>query len=73
MSDLAEIVQGCRPWELTPTSVLIDVIHRYNLPLVGVIEQRGARYLFQCWAGEVERANLWLYTRLTRGARPPPR
>src|SRR5271167_657990 len=35
------------------------------MPLVGVIEQHGVRYLFQCWAGEVERANMWLYTRLT--------
>lgn len=64
MSDLVEIVEGCRPWEPSPTTVPGEILHRYNMPLVGVIEQRGVRYLFQCWAGEVERANMWLYTRL---------
>jgi hypothetical protein len=67
VADLAEIAEGGRPWEPTPTSVLVDILHRYNMPLVGVIEQHGVRYLFQCWAGEVERANMWLYTRLTEG------
>lgn len=65
MSDLIEISEGGRPWEPTPRTVPGEILHRYNMPLVGVIEQHGARYLFQCWAGEVERANMWLYTRLT--------
>jgi hypothetical protein len=65
VSDLVEIAEGGRPWEPTPTTVAGEILHRYNMPLVGVIEQHGVRYLFQCWAGEVERANLWLYTRLT--------
>lgn len=65
VSDLAEIAEGSRPWEPTPTTVPGEILHRYNMPLVGVIEQHGVRYLFQCWAGEVERANMWLYTRLT--------
>lgn len=65
MSDLAEIAEGGRPWEPTPRSIPGEIFHRYNMPLVGVIEQHGVRYLFQCRAGEVERANMWLYTRLT--------
>lgn len=65
MSDLAEIAEGGRPWLPTETTVPGEILHRYNMPLVGVIEQHGVRYLFQCWGGEVERANLWLYTRLT--------
>jgi hypothetical protein len=65
VSDLVEIAEGGRPWEPTPTTVPADVLHRYNMPLVGVIEQHGVRYLLQCGAGEVERANMWLYTRLT--------
>jgi len=65
VSDLAEIAEGGRPWIPTETSVPGEILHRYNMPLVGVIEQHGVRYLFQCWGGEVERANLWLYTRLT--------
>lgn len=64
MSDLVEIAEGGRPWEPSPTTVPGEILHRYNMPLVGVIEQHGVRYLFQCWAGEVERANMWLYTRL---------
>lgn len=64
MSDLAEIAEGGRPWEPTATTVPGEVLHRYNMPLVGVFEQHGVRYLFQCWGGELERANLWLYTRL---------
>ena len=69
MSDLAEIAEGGRPWEPTTTTVPGEILHRYNMPLVGVIEQHGVRYLFQCWAGEVERANIWLYTRLTEEQR----
>jgi hypothetical protein len=65
VSDLAEIAEGGRPWKPTETTVPGEVLHRYNMPLVGVIEQHGVRYLFQCWGGEVERANLWLYTRLS--------
>lgn len=65
MSELAEIAGGGRPWKPTETTVPGEVMHRYNMPLVGVIEQHGVRYLFQCWGGEVERANLWLYTRLS--------
>ena len=65
MSDLAEIAEGGRPWKPTETTVPREVLHRYNMPLVGVIEQHGVRYLFQCWGGEVERANLWLYSRLS--------
>lgn len=65
MSDLAEIAEGGRPWNPTESTVPGEILHRYNMPLVGIIEQHGVRYLFQCWAGEVERANLWLYTRLT--------
>ncbi len=65
MSDLAEIAEGGRPWKPTPTTLPGEILHRYNMPLVGVIEHHGVRYLFQCWAGEVERANMWLYARLT--------
>jgi hypothetical protein len=65
VSDLAEIAEGGRPWMPTETTVPGEILHRYNMPLVGVIEQHGVRYLFQCWGGEVERANLWLYTLLT--------
>ena len=65
MSELTEIAEGGRPWMPTETTVAAEILHRYNMPLVGVIEQHGIRYLFQCWGGEVERANLWLYTRLT--------
>lgn len=64
MSDLVEVAEGGRPWEPSPSTVPGEILHRYNMPLVGVIEQHGVRYLFQCWAGEVERANMWLYTRL---------
>ena len=65
MSDLAETAEGGRPWQPTETSVPGEILHRYNMPLVGVMEQHGVRCLFQCWAGEVERANMWLYTRLS--------
>ena len=65
MSDLAEIAEGGRPWKPTESTVPGEILHRYNMPLVGVVEQHGVPYLFQCWGGEVERANLWLYTHLT--------
>lgn len=65
VSDPVEITEGQQPWKPTPTTVPAEILHRYNTPLAGVFEQGGIRYLFQCWAGEVERANLWLYTRLS--------
>lgn len=65
MSDLVEIAEGGRPWKPTETTVPGEVLHRYNMPLVGIIEQYGVQYLFQCWGGEVARANLWLYSGLS--------
>lgn len=68
MSDLVEIAEGGRPWKPTPGTVPGEILHRYDMPLVGVIEQHGVRYLFQCWAGEVDR----LRRAQSRLARPAP-
>lgn len=64
MSDLADVVNGFRPWEPSSSARLDIVLHRYDRPLVGIFDQDGVSYLFQCLAGEVEPANFWAYTKI---------
>lgn len=64
MSDQVEIMTGSRPWEPSFGAHLGEVLHRYDRPLVGFFDQYGTRFLFRCWAGEVERANIWAYIRV---------
>ncbi len=59
------VESGASPWQ--PTRCTREVA-RYRrsreIPLVGVVEQSGTQYLYQCVLGQTEEVNIWLYTPL---------
>jgi hypothetical protein len=56
---------GLFPWQPTPGT---HEIARYRMaddfPLVGVVEQDGSLFLYQCVLGQGEQVNIWTYTPL---------
>lgn len=60
MADHIRLQHGTLPWEGSGHHV--ETYHYHDAPLIGVIEQDEATYLFKCEAGEVEPLNLWSYT-----------
>lgn len=56
---------GACPWQPAPGT---HEVARYrmadDLPLVGVVEQHGALFLYQCVLGQLEQVNIWTYTPL---------
>lgn len=66
MADQPRIHGGLTPWQPTEYQTrLIAEYHRYDIPLLGVIEQSGSLFLFQCLTGEVEQLSIWAYTPLS--------
>lgn len=63
MADSIHVQPGTLPWEPAEfdTTKVVEY-HRYDFPLLGVIEQGGVQYLFQCLAGETEQLSFWGYT-----------
>jgi hypothetical protein len=39
-----------------------EVLNEYNIPLTGMIEQDGTKYLYVCLFGELELLNIWAYS-----------
>lgn len=60
-----QLQRGMRPWQPTSASELVETYDFYDMPLMGVIDQGGRKYLFQCLAGQVEPFSLWSYVPLT--------
>lgn len=60
MADLIEVPIGSEPWEPN-ASRLVTVYHHYNIPLIGVVEQGGTEYLFQCLAESAD-VSFWSYS-----------
>ncbi|MGH9091418.1 MAG: hypothetical protein ACRDZR_08600 [Acidimicrobiales bacterium] len=67
MSDLISLSRGRKPWDPALGSDLVAVYNTYDGPLLGVIEQDGVQYLFECIYGHVESLSLWLYSSLRPG------
>lgn len=67
MGDHLRIEQGSLPWRPGPGADLVEVLHRYTHPLIGVIEQSGHQFLFWCVVGETFDASIWIYARLEAG------
>lgn len=53
--------EGFRPWEPSPEARLIEVLDRYNVPQVGILEDAAHAYVFQCVEGQVGKWSLWTY------------
>ena len=63
--DAFVVESGASPWQPTPrTRELVRYRSSDEIPLVGVIEQDGSSYLYQCVLGQAEEVNIWLYTPL---------
>ena len=60
MGDFIRLQHGLPPWEAGGAHV--ETYHFYDIPLVGLIEQQGVKYLFRCFVGETEYVNGWSYT-----------
>lgn len=61
MSDWLLPEQGARPWLPAPGVTERLVLHEYDIPLAGLLEQHGSVYLYSCLLGEVEALNVWAY------------
>jgi hypothetical protein len=63
MGDAIAIHKGTLPWVPNEFQTrMVEEFHHYDMPLVGVVEQSGVDYLFQCVVGEVEPISIWQYT-----------
>lgn len=56
-----DLKEGFRPWEPSPEARLIEVVDRYNVPQVGILEDAAGTYVFQCVEGQVGKWSLWTY------------
>ncbi|MFK4083643.1 hypothetical protein ACI2LF_06010 [Kribbella sp. NPDC020789] len=64
MADMLRVQRGARPWAPAPGIGLGEVLHRHNIPLIGLVQQGGHTFLYACLIGEGDTANVWAYSRL---------
>lgn len=64
-----QLQRGIDPWQGHGHSEMVEQYHYHDMPLIGVLVQDGAEYLFRCETGEIEPVNFWTYTPLTPSAR----
>ncbi len=60
MSDLLDVVVGVDPWH-PPHANLIEVLDRYDMPLMTLLEASGRYYLARCVFGQIDDHQLWIY------------
>lgn len=65
MSDAIQIDQGAPPWLPSAATKAVAVLHRFSIPLVGVIEQDGVHFLYWCVTGHAAPDNAWAYARVS--------
>jgi hypothetical protein len=64
MSGQVAIEQGRQPWLPSRDAEEVLVLHRYDMPLIGVIRQDGDLYLYRCIEGQTDVSHLWAYSSL---------
>ena len=64
MSGQVAIEQGRQPWLPSRDAEEVLVLHRYDMPLIGVIRQDGDHYLYRCIEGQTDASHLWAYSAL---------
>jgi hypothetical protein len=53
---------GARPWLPASDVTALAVYHEWNVPLAGLLEQAGNRFLFTCLLGEEsDSSSVWAY------------
>lgn len=69
VSDALYVNQGARPWlPANSDTTEVVVLHRYSIPLVGIIEQHGVRFVYWCVAGHAAPENAWAYAAISPDA-----
>lgn len=64
MADHILIEEGCPPWRPTDGTDDLFVLHRFSMPLIGVVRQYAAEYLFWCVSGQASDRGIWAYQML---------
>ncbi len=63
--DTFVVETGASPWNPAQGTREVARYRRSaHIPLVGLLEQAGTHYLYQCVLGQDEEVNIWLYTPL---------
>lgn len=65
MAEPIRIERWSRPWEPAKDARLVETLNYYDIPLSGIIEQGGDRYLFMCLEGQMGTTHVWAYRALT--------
>jgi hypothetical protein len=65
MAKRIAIEQGRHPWLPSEDAEVVETLHHYDMPLIGVIRQGDTLHLFRCIEGHVDSTQVWAYTRLT--------
>jgi len=61
MSDTIQLEPGGVPWQPSSDAELIETFVHYNMPIVGIVRQRGQMYLFRCAEGFGDTTHVWAY------------
>lgn len=64
MAEHIAIEQGRPAWQPAEDAELVEVLHQYDMPLIGVIRHGTSLHLFRCIEGHTDSSQLWAYTPL---------
>jgi hypothetical protein len=64
MAERIAIEQGRQPWLPSEDAEMVETLHHYDMPLIGVIRQGESLHLFRCIDGHVDSTQVWAYTRI---------
>jgi len=65
MAEHIAIEQGRPPWQPAEDAELVEVLHHYDMPLIGVVRHGTSLHLFRCIEGHTDSSQLWAYTPLS--------
>lgn len=67
MSDVIELERAHAPWAPSESADEVVVLDHYDMPLVGLLRQYGAIFVYACAAGEELTTNVWAYAHVDEG------
>ena len=65
MAGHVAIEVGRPPWQPAEDAELVEVLHQYDMPLIGVVRHGTSLHLFRCIEGHTDASQLWAYTPLS--------
>ncbi|MEU7882336.1 hypothetical protein [Microbispora bryophytorum] len=69
MSDQIHLSIGAEPWRPADSTKIDKVLNHYDIPLAGILHQRGSYFIFECLEGHAKDANIWAYAKIDRAER----